>query len=105
MVGPELFAGSGFWRNRAVILNKSPKLFLPVDVEVLVDGNVGVGRESSFGAFLNELRVDERPRSVNLERVGDDLEDDAVDPCLNKGVPGRPTPDDVFIKALGDEGV
>lgn len=105
MVGPELFPGSGFWRNRAVRLNKSPKLFLPVDVEVLVDGNVGVGKESSFGAFLRELKVDERPRSVNLERVGDDLEDDAVEPCRNKGVPGRPRPDDVFIKVVGDEGV
>lgn len=86
------------------MLNKSPKLFRPVDVDVLVEGNGGVGKESSAGVFLRELRVDERPRKVNLERDGEDLEDDAVEPFRNKGVPGRPRLEDVFIKALGEEG-
>jgi hypothetical protein len=48
-------------------------------VEVRVDGNVGVGRGSSLGIFLKELRVDDLPRMPSLERVGEDLLE-ALDP-------------------------
>jgi hypothetical protein len=58
-------------------------------VEVRVDGNVGVGRGSSLGIFLKELRVDDLPRMPSLERVGEDLLE-ALDPCRKRGTPGTP---------------
>ena len=80
---PELCRGNGgseFCLSRWDKPKRSPKLFLPVDVDVRVDGRVGVGNWSSLGMFRKELNVDDLPRKPSRERVGDDLLLEAVDP-------------------------
>ena len=94
--------GSEFCRSLEDRPNRSPKLFLPVEIEVLVEGRGGVGSASSVGAFRRELIVDDLPRSPSLARVGDDLLLDAVDPCLNNGTPGPANVEVDFTKALGE---
>jgi hypothetical protein len=105
VAGPEPFRGNGgseFCRRRWDNPNRSPKLFLPVEVEVRVDGSVGVGKGSSLGIFRKELNVDDLPRIPSLARVGDDLEDEAVDPCLNSCEPGGANDDELFAITLCD---
>jgi hypothetical protein len=94
--------GSEFCRKRWDNPNRSPKLFRPVDVEVRVDGSVGVGKGSSLGIFRKELKVDDRPRIPSLARVGEDLEDEAVDPCRNSCAPGAAIADGLFAITLCD---
>jgi len=87
-------------------LKRSPKLFRPVEVEVLVDPSVGVGKGSSvIGIFRKELKVDDLPRRSSLERVGDDRVD-ALDPCRTSGPPGTAKIVEDFARALCDgEGI
>jgi len=49
--------------------------------------------------------VDDLPRKANLERVGEDREDEAVEPCRKSGVPGRPAPVADLAEALGEDAV
>jgi hypothetical protein len=102
VTGPEFRGkgGSEFWRSRWDKPNKSPKLFRPVEVEVRVDASVGVGNGSSLSTpeSLKELRVDERPRTPSIARVGEDRFD-AADPCLING--GPPNVDEDWA-AFGD---
>jgi hypothetical protein len=65
---------------------------------VRVEGRVGVGKASSLGAFLKELKVDDRPRMPNLARVGDDLVD-ALEPWRNSGAAGPPNPKELVVCA------
>lgn len=48
---------------------------------------MGVGRESSVGMFLSELRVDDLPLRPSRARFGEDFVD-AAEPCRNNGTPG-----------------
>ena len=101
VAGPEPLGngGSEFWRSLCERLKRSPKLFRPVDVDVLVDGRVGVGNGSSLGMFRKELNVEDLPRIPSLDRVGEDLVD-ALDPCRRIGILGPG--DAVFAKMLCD---
>jgi hypothetical protein len=88
VAGPDPWKGaSEFVRNRCDKLKRSPKLFLPVEVEVLVDASVGVGRASSLGMFRKELNVEDLPRIPSLARVGEDLVE-ADDPVRRRGTAG-----------------
>ena len=82
-------------------MKRSPKLFRPVEVDVRVDGSVGVGKGSSLGIFRRELKVDDLSRKPSLERVGEDLVE-AVDPCLKSGTPGIAKEVEDLARALWD---
>src|SRR4051794_30624859 len=89
VAGPDPWwkGGSEFCRSLWDRPKRSPKLFLPVEVEVRVEGSVGVGKESSVGMFLKERKVDDLPLGPSLARLGDDFVD-AAEPCRNRGTPG-----------------
>lgn len=100
MAGPELWGngGSEFWCSLVDRPKRSPKLFLPVEVDVRVNGRGGVGKASSLGILRKELKVDDLPRIPSLERVGEDLLE-ALDPC-RMSVPGAADAD--FWRKLCD---
>ncbi len=103
VAGPDPCFGNGgseFCRKRWDNPNKSPKLFRPVDVEVRAEGNVGVGKGSSLGTFRKELSVEDLPRMPSLARVGEDLEDEAVEDCRNSCEPGAAIVDELFAITL-----
>lgn len=70
-------------------------------MDVLVDGNGGVGNGSSFAKFRNEFIVDDLPRSPSLARVGDDAVD-ALEPCRKRGTPGPARPALDLTRAEGE---
>jgi hypothetical protein len=91
--------GSEFCRSLWERPKRSPKLFRPVDVDVRVDGRVGVGNGSSPGIFRKELNVEDLPRIPSLARVGEDVVD-ALDPCRRIGLPAMV--EAVFARTLCD---
>ena len=82
----------GSARRRCGRLKRSPKLFLAVEVDVLLDGRGGVSKVcgSSIPGFLSELTVDDLPRIPSLMRLGDEWFDvlEALESCRIKGDPG-----------------
>lgn len=94
--------GSLFCLSRFERLNRSPKLFRPVDVEVRVEAIVVVGRLSSLGMLRRELSVEDRPRSPSL-LDGDDLLE-AVEGCRASGAPGTAANDREVRRSAPCEG-
>lgn len=64
------------------------------------EGNVGVGKGSSLGTFRKELSVEDLPRMPSLARVGEDLEDEAVEDCRSSCEPGAAIVDELFAITL-----
>lgn len=101
---PEPFLGKGgseFWRSLCESPKRSPKLFLPVDVEVRVEGSVGVGRLSSLGMFLRELSVEDLPRIPSRDFVGEECVD-ALESWRISGDPGMANDIEDIARALCD---
>lgn len=74
-----------------------------------MEESFGVGSWSSLGTFRSEFNVDDLPRKPNLDRVGEDLLLDAVEPCLNSGTAGAAKELEALARAmagnvLGDGG-
>jgi hypothetical protein len=86
LVCPELF-GIGSGRRRCDKLNKSPKLFLLVEVDVRLEGKVGVPNVSSVCVFFREVTVEDLSRRPSLERVGEERLD-AAESRRTSGDPG-----------------